>query len=138
MLPSSHRRAATSPYSALVHGSSAYNTFRAAISKVSELDGAAAEKEEEEEEEGELLCTILFVVVVDISKSEFRERRENSPTQELVVVFLSFWLAAISWVTAAPCSLLLECVNSILVKVLCGEQQGFGSIASSLLGAMTF
>jgi hypothetical protein len=52
----------------LVHGSSAYNTFRAAISKVSELDGAAAEKEEEE---GELLSTILFVVVV--SKSEFRE-----------------------------------------------------------------
>jgi hypothetical protein len=121
----------------LVHGSSAYNTFRAAISKVSELDGAAAEKEEEEEE-GELLSTILFVVVVVVSKSEFCERRENSPTQQLVVVFLSVWLAAISWVTAAPCSLLLECVNSILLKVLCGEQQGFGSIASSLLGATTF
>jgi hypothetical protein len=135
MLPSSHRRAATSPYSALVHGSSAYNTFRAAISKVSELDGATAEKEEE----GELLSTILFViVVVVVSKSEFRERRENPPTQELVVVFLSVWLAAISWVAAAPCSLLFECVNSILLKVLCGEQEGFGSIASSLLGAMIF
>jgi hypothetical protein len=136
MLPSSHRRAATSPYSALVHGSSAYNTFRAAISKVSELDGAAAEKEEEEE--GELLSTILFVVVVVVSKSEFRERRENPPTQDVVVVFLSVWLAAISWVAAAPCSLLLECVNSMLLKVLCGEQEGFGSIASSLLGAMIF
>jgi hypothetical protein len=135
MLPFSHRRAATSPYSAFVHGSSAYNTFRAAISKVSELDGAAAEKEEEE---GELLSTILFVVVVVVSKSEFRERRENPPTQELVVVFLSVWLAAISWVAAAPCRLLLECVNSILLEVLCGEQEGFGSIASSLLGAMIF
>jgi hypothetical protein len=134
MLPSSHRRAATSPYSALVHGSSAYNTFRAAISKVSELDGAAAEKEEE----GELLSTILFVVVVVVSKSQFRERRENPPTQELVVVFLSVWLAAISWVAAAPCSLLLECVNSILLKVLCGEQEGFVYVASSLLGAMIF
>ncbi len=133
MLPSSHRRAATSPYSALVHGSSAYNTFRAAISKVSELDGAAAEKEE-----GELLSTILFVVVVVVSKSQFRERRENPPTQELVVVFLSVWLAAISWVAAAPCSLLLECVNSILLKVLCGELEGFVYIASSLLGAMIF
>jgi hypothetical protein len=118
----------------LVHGSSAYNTFRAAISKVSELDGAAAEKEEE----GELLSTILFVVVVVVSKSQFRERRENPPTQELVVVFLSVWLAAISWVAAAPCSLLLECVNSILLKVLCGEQEGFVYVASSLLGSMIF
>jgi hypothetical protein len=117
----------------LVHGSSAYNTFRAAISKVSELDGAAAEKEE-----GELLSTILFVVVVVVSKSQFRDRRENPPTQELVVVFLSVWLAAISWFAAAPCSLLLECVNSILLKVLCGELEGFVYIASSLLGAMIF
>jgi hypothetical protein len=66
------------------------------------------------------------------------EEKTQPPTQELVVVFLSVWLAAISWVAAAPCSLLLECVNSILLKVFCGEQEGFGSIASSLLVAMIF